>query len=59
MDKADIHTGLEFFDHMLEQFARHSTIDLQIQTQGDLHIDEHHTIEDIGITLEEAFLKSL
>ncbi|XOD68945.1 MAG: bifunctional histidinol-phosphatase/imidazoleglycerol-phosphate dehydratase HisB [Flavobacteriales bacterium AspAUS03] len=59
MGKAKIHTGLGFFDHMLEQLVQHSAIDLEIQTQGDLHIDEHHTIEDTGIALGEAFLKAL
>lgn len=53
--KSEIHTGLHFFDHMLEQLARHSSIDLRLQCQGDLHIDEHHTIEDTAITLGEAF----
>lgn len=53
--KADIHTGLNFFDHMLDQIARHGSIDLSIKTNGDLHIDEHHTIEDTGIALGEAF----
>ncbi|MGC4034830.1 MAG: bifunctional histidinol-phosphatase/imidazoleglycerol-phosphate dehydratase HisB [Chitinophagaceae bacterium] len=57
--KASIATGLGFFDHMLEQIARHGKIDLSIQTQGDLHIDEHHTIEDTGIALGEAFAKAL
>ncbi|MDE1190539.1 MAG: imidazoleglycerol-phosphate dehydratase HisB [Arachidicoccus sp.] len=57
--KANIHTGLGFFDHMLEQIARHGNIDLSIVTQGDLHIDEHHTIEDTGIALGEAFAKVL
>jgi imidazoleglycerol-phosphate dehydratase / histidinol-phosphatase len=57
--KADIKTGLGFFDHMLEQIARHGKIDLSIQTKGDLHIDEHHTIEDTGIALGEAFAKAL
>jgi imidazoleglycerol-phosphate dehydratase / histidinol-phosphatase len=57
--KAAIATGLGFFDHMLEQIARHGRIDLAIQTKGDLHIDEHHTIEDTGIALGEAFGKAL
>ena len=57
--KAEIQTGLGFFDHMLEQLARHSGIDLMVKAEGDLHIDEHHTIEDTGITLGEAFLKTL
>ncbi|MET0394563.1 MAG: bifunctional histidinol-phosphatase/imidazoleglycerol-phosphate dehydratase HisB [Chitinophagaceae bacterium] len=57
--EANIHTGIGFFDHMLEQIARHGKIDLAIQVQGDLHIDEHHTIEDTGIALGEAFAKAL
>ncbi|MBI1782178.1 MAG: bifunctional histidinol-phosphatase/imidazoleglycerol-phosphate dehydratase HisB [Sphingobacteriales bacterium] len=57
--KANIHTGLGFFDHMLEQIARHGKIDLSITTKGDLHIDEHHTIEDTGIALGETFAKAL
>jgi imidazoleglycerol-phosphate dehydratase/histidinol-phosphatase len=57
--KADIHTGLNFFDHMLDQIARHGSIDLKIETKGDLHIDEHHTIEDTGIALGEAFSKAI
>ena len=57
--KANIKTGLGFFDHMLDQIARHGMIDLNIEAKGDLHIDEHHTIEDTGITLGEAFAKAL
>ncbi|HRP32329.1 MAG TPA: bifunctional histidinol-phosphatase/imidazoleglycerol-phosphate dehydratase HisB [Agriterribacter sp.] len=57
--KADISTGIGFFDHMLEQIARHGKIDLSVRTRGDLHIDEHHTIEDTGIALGEAFAKAL
>ncbi|HXB39799.1 MAG TPA: bifunctional histidinol-phosphatase/imidazoleglycerol-phosphate dehydratase HisB [Bacteroidia bacterium] len=57
--KSNISTGLAFFDHMLEQIARHGNIDLSISCKGDLHIDEHHTIEDVGITLGETFLKAL
>jgi len=57
--KANISTGLGFFDHMLEQLARHSNCDITVQVKGDLHIDEHHTIEDTAIALGEAFLKAL
>lgn len=57
--KASIHTGLGFFDHMLDQIARHGAIDLNITAKGDLHIDEHHTIEDTGIALGEAIAKGL
>ena len=56
---ADIHTGIGFFDHMLDQVARHGKMDLKILTKGDLHIDEHHTIEDTGIALGEAFALAL
>ena len=57
--KSIITTGIAFFDHMLEQIAKHGNLDLIISAKGDLHIDEHHTIEDVGITLGEAFLKAL
>ena len=57
--KTDIKTGLGFFDHMLDQIARHGKIDMTVLATGDLHIDEHHTIEDTGIALGEAFGKAL
>lgn len=57
--KGAIYTGLGFFDHMLDQIARHGKMDLTIRANGDLHIDEHHTIEDTGIALGEAFAKAL
>ncbi len=57
--RSDIHTGLGFMDHMLEQIARHGNIDLSLQCKGDLAVDEHHTIEDIALTLGEALLKAL
>lgn len=56
---AEILTGLGFFDHMLDQIARHGKMNVKITTKGDLHIDEHHTIEDTGIALGEAFAKAL
>jgi len=56
---ADVHTGVGFFDHMLEQVARHGNIDLSVDAIGDLEVDEHHTIEDTGIALGEAFAKAL
>jgi imidazoleglycerol-phosphate dehydratase/histidinol-phosphatase len=56
---AKVSTGLHFFDHMLDQIARHGNIDLEIRANGDLHIDEHHTIEDTGIALGEVFAKAL
>ena len=51
---ARLHTGIGFFDHMLDQIARHGLIDLDVQAHGDLHIDGHHTVEDVGITLGQA-----
>jgi imidazoleglycerol-phosphate dehydratase/histidinol-phosphatase len=57
--EAKVSTGLHFFDHMLDQIARHGNIDLEIIANGDLHIDEHHTIEDTGIALGEAFASAL
>ena len=53
--KAKLSTGIGFFDHMLDQIARHGLIDLDIEAKGDLHIDGHHTVEDVGITLGQAF----
>jgi imidazoleglycerol-phosphate dehydratase/histidinol-phosphatase len=57
--KANIHTGLHFFDHMLDQLAKHSGIDIRLTCKGDLQIDEHHTIEDTAIALGETFQKAL
>ena len=57
--KSDISTGISFFDHMLDQIARHGQLDLNIQVQGDLEVDEHHTIEDTAIALGELFAKTL
>ena len=54
-----ITTGIGFFDHMLESFAKHSAFDLEVETVGDLHIDMHHTVEDTGIVLGQAFAKAL
>ena len=56
---ASLSTGIGFFDHMLDQIARHGLIDLDIQAKGDLHIDGHHTVEDVGITLGQAFAKAV
>lgn len=55
----DNQTGIGFFDHMLDQLARHSLIDLTIRATGDLHIDDHHTVEDVGITLGQALAQAL
>jgi imidazoleglycerol-phosphate dehydratase len=57
--RATVHTGLGFFDHMLEAFARHGLLDLQVQGSGDLHVDGHHTVEDTGIALGQAIAQAL
>ncbi|MCX7628399.1 MAG: imidazoleglycerol-phosphate dehydratase HisB [Methylophilaceae bacterium] len=57
--KAEFSTGLGFLDHMLDQIARHGLMDITIHAQGDLHIDAHHTVEDIGITLGQAFAQAI
>ena len=57
--KASLATGIGFFDHMLDQIARHGLIDLDIHADGDLHIDGHHTVEDVGITLGQAVAKAV
>ena len=57
--KSSLSTGIGFFDHMLDQIARHGLIDLDIQAVGDLHIDGHHTVEDVGITLGQAVAKAV
>ncbi|MFV0360294.1 imidazoleglycerol-phosphate dehydratase HisB [Tropicimonas sp.] len=55
----DVKTGVGFFDHMLEQLARHSLIDMTVRARGDLHIDDHHTVEDTGIALGQALARAL
>jgi len=57
--QAKLATGIGFFDHMLDQIARHGVIDLEIEAKGDLHIDGHHTVEDVGITLGMAVAKAV
>jgi imidazoleglycerol-phosphate dehydratase len=57
--KASLSTGIGFLDHMLDQVARHGMLDLEIAAKGDLHIDAHHTVEDVGITLGQAFTQAL
>ena len=57
--KSEIKTGIGFLDHMLELFSRHSSMDLTVDCEGDLHVDTHHTTEDIGICLGQAFDKAL
>lgn len=56
--KCNVNTGIPFLEHMLDQVARHGLVDIDIQAKGDLHIDAHHTVEDIGITLGQAFAKA-
>ena len=57
--RADVATGVGFLDHMLHLLARHSMIDLLVRAEGDLHVDDHHTVEDVGIALGQAFAKAL
>mgnify|MGYP003614594306 CR=1 FL=1 len=57
--QSSLHTGIGFFDHMLEQIARHGLIDLEVHADGDLHIDGHHTVEDVGITIGQAFARAV
>ncbi|MGC2751729.1 MAG: imidazoleglycerol-phosphate dehydratase, partial [Candidatus Acidiferrum sp.] len=57
--KSRISTGIRFFDHMLDLMARHGAFDLEITAKGDLDVDQHHTVEDVGIALGEAVLKAL
>ena len=57
--KSRLATGVGFFDHMLDQVARHGMVDLDIEAKGDLHIDAHHTVEDVGITFGQAFTKAI
>jgi imidazoleglycerol-phosphate dehydratase len=57
--KSKLATGVPFLDHMLDQIARHGLIDIEVEAEGDLHIDAHHTVEDIGITIGQAFAKAI
>jgi imidazoleglycerol-phosphate dehydratase len=57
--RSTVHTGIGFFDHMLEAFARHGLLDLQVEGSGDLHVDGHHTVEDTGIALGQAIAQAL
>jgi imidazoleglycerol-phosphate dehydratase len=57
--KADLNSGVPFLDHMLDQIARHGMIDLKVDAKGDTHIDDHHTVEDVGITLGQAIAKAV
>jgi imidazoleglycerol-phosphate dehydratase len=56
--RAELHSGVAFLDHMLDQVARHGLFDIEVRAEGDLHIDAHHTVEDIGITLGQAFARA-
>ena len=57
--KSKLSTGVGFFDHMLDQVARHGMFDLEVRAEGDLHIDAHHTVEDVGITIGQAFTRAI
>ena len=57
--RADLQSGVPFLDHMLDQIARHGLVDLTVQASGDLHIDAHHTVEDVGITIGQAIAKAI
>ncbi|MFT4650030.1 MAG: imidazoleglycerol-phosphate dehydratase, partial [Flavobacteriales bacterium] len=57
--KSSFNTGIPFFEHMLDQIARHGMIDLDVKANGDIHIDDHHTVEDVGIALGRAFKEAL
>lgn len=57
--KSQLSTGIGFLDHMLDQVARHGLIDMKVEAEGDLHIDAHHTVEDVGITMGQAFFKAI
>src|SRR5215467_8920497 len=57
--RSQLATGIGFFDHMLDQIARHGSIDLTVEAKGDLHIDGHHTVEDVGITLGQAVARAI
>jgi len=57
--KAEVSTGVGFFDHMLDQLARHSLIDMTVRAEGDRHVDDHHTVEDVGIALGQALAQAL
>ena len=56
---SEIHTGMPFFDHLLEAFTRHGLFDLRVRAKGDLHVDQHHTVEDVGIVLGQALRRAV